>query len=94
MPVAIFEAGQSMLKSGQPSRGNGYMPDWPSWSIREASQRTGYHPEYLRQLIDQGKIEAEKVGHMWLIKIDSLKSYIKEAEEKNDARFGPHKTTR
>lgn len=90
MTVAIFEAGRSMIKSRQPYRGNGYMPDWPSWSIREASQKTGYHPEYLRQLIDQGKIEAEKVGHMWLIKIESLNGYIKEAKESGDARFGPH----
>jgi len=38
------------------------MPEWPSYTIKEASQKTGYNGEYLRRLIRQGKIEAIKVG--------------------------------
>lgn len=91
MTVAIFGASTIMLKSSHQKQGAGYMPSWASWSIREASEKTGYHPEYLRQLITDGKIEAEKLGQMWLIKIESLQAYINEAEQSNDARFGAHK---
>lgn len=65
------------------------MPAWASWSIKEASEKTGYHPEYIRQLASSGKIEAEKLGQMWLIRIDSLKRYIEEAQGADDGRYGP-----
>lgn len=91
MTVAIFEASRTMLKSNHFRQVNGYMPSWASWSIKEASEKTGYHPEYLRQLLSEGKIEGEKIGHMWLIKVSSLEDYIKEAQQSSDNRFGAHK---
>lgn len=91
MSVTIFEASPTMLQSGHLRQVTGRMPSWASWSIREASERTGYHPEYLRQLLSDGKIEGEKLGQMWLIKVESLQAYIKEAEQSNDGRFGAHK---
>lgn len=91
MLVGVFETSQPMLKSRQLNRGNGYMPSWPSWSIKEASEKTGYHPEYLRQLLSAGIIEGEKLGQMWLIKIESLEKYITDAQESSDGRFGAHK---
>lgn len=92
MTATVFESSQFVLKSGHHNdRGSTRMPDWPSWSIKEASERTGYHPEYLRQLLNKGAIEGEKLGQMWLIKIESLENYIREADESDDARFGPHK---
>ena len=33
------------------------MLDWPSYTIKEASEKTGYNEEYLRRLIREKKIE-------------------------------------
>lgn len=66
-----------------------YMPEWPSYTIKEASRKTGYNEEYLRRLIRQGKIEAVKVGPAYLIRVDSLEKYIAEMKGSDDARTGP-----
>ncbi|MBN1661047.1 MAG: helix-turn-helix domain-containing protein [Anaerolineae bacterium] len=63
------------------------MPPWPSWTIAEAAEHTGYNPEYLRRLIRNKKVNAEKVGTNWLIEIASLTSYVKELDP-TDARTG------
>ena len=65
------------------------MPTWKGWTVQEAADNTGYHPEYLRRLIRAGKIEAEKFGRMYLIKADSLQRYIDETQTEDDARTGP-----
>jgi excisionase family DNA binding protein len=65
------------------------MPEWPSYTIKEASRKTGYNEEYLRRLIRQGKIEAVKVGPAYLIRVDSLEKYLEEIEDSDDARTGP-----
>lgn len=67
----------------------GYMPEWSSYSIKEASEKTGYNEEYLRRLIRQGKIEAVKVGPAYLIRVESLDRYIEEMQATDDARTGP-----
>lgn len=83
---------QIMLKSSQPYYPwDKYMPDWPSYTIKEASQKTGYNEEYLRRLIRQGKLDAIKVGPTYLIRKDSLEKYIAEVQEDDDARTGPRK---
>lgn len=65
------------------------MPEWPSYTIKEASQKTGYNEEYLRRLIRQGKIEAIKVGPTYLIRVESVDKYIAEIQKSDDARTGP-----
>ncbi len=65
------------------------MPEWASYSIKEAAQITGYHPEYLRELIRAGRIEAVKVGQAYLIRVESLEKYVKEMQELDDGRAGP-----
>jgi excisionase family DNA binding protein len=83
---------QIMLKSSQPYHlWDKYMPEWPSYTIKEASEKTGYNEEYLRRLIRQGKIDAIKVGPTYLIRKDSLEKYIAEVQESDDARTGPRK---
>jgi excisionase family DNA binding protein len=69
------------------------MPEWPSYTIKEASQKTGYNEEYLRRLIRQGKIEAIKVGPTYLIRVDSMEKYIAEVQDSDDARTGPRTKT-
>lgn len=63
------------------------MPEWPSWSIEEASERTGYNREYLRRLIRRDKIEAVRIGPVYLIRVSSLKAYIQNLDP-SDARTG------
>jgi excisionase family DNA binding protein len=65
------------------------VPEWKALSVREAAERTGYHPEYLRRLIRRGKIEAERFGSMYLIRADSLERYVQEMNQSDDARAGP-----
>lgn len=66
------------------------MPEWATWSIEEASKKTGYNREYLRRLIRLNKIEAVKFGPAYAIRRDSLLKYIEEAEQ-IDGRGGPRK---
>ncbi len=65
------------------------MPEWPSLSIKEAAERSGYNEEYLRRLIRQCKLEAVKVGPSYLIRADSLERYLAEINTSEDGRAGP-----
>lgn len=65
------------------------MPEWASYSIKEASKKTGYNEEYLRRLIRRGKIEAVRIGPAYLIRVSSLDRYLKEMQLSGDARMGP-----
>jgi excisionase family DNA binding protein len=66
------------------------MPD--EWlTTTQAAQLIGYHPEYVRQLVKAGKIEAQKIGRDWLIQRSKLLAYIRKVS-KTGAKRGP-KTT-
>lgn len=86
-----METGETALtmiqSSPAPRRSITTMPPWPSWTIKEAAQNTGYHPEYLRRLINDGTINAVKVGTNWLIEVRSLTAYIAGLDP-TDARTG------
>ena len=58
-------------------------------TVQEAATLTGYHAEYLRLLIREGKIVARKFGPVWAIEKASLLSYLKAAEKSSDRRHGP-----
>ena len=58
-------------------------------TVREASEKTGYNPEYLRRLIRQSEIEAELVGMMYLIDPASLGAYVERMKQSDDSRAGP-----
>jgi len=72
-------------------KGENAMPEWASYSVKEASGISGYNEEYLRRLIRQGKIEAVKIGPAYLIRAESLERYIAETQTADDARTGPRK---
>jgi excisionase family DNA binding protein len=80
----------NVIKSSNcyPFRG-GTMPEWASYSIKEASQQSGYNEEYLRRLIRQGKLEAIKIGPAYLIRVESLEQYVEEMQTADDGRTGP-----
>lgn len=61
--------------------------DWIT--VGEAAQISGYHPEYLRDLLRRGKIRGKKFGSAWMVSSKSLQVYIHEAVLSSDARKGP-----
>ena len=50
------------------------MPDWIT--TQEAAELSGYHPEYVRRLAQQGKIGAARKGRDWWIDRDVLQSAV------------------
>lgn len=65
------------------------MPEWASYSIKEASRASGYSEEYLRRLCRQNKLEFIKVGPAYLIRVKSLNEYVEKMKAADDARTGP-----
>jgi excisionase family DNA binding protein len=68
------------------------MADWIS--VSEAAEITGYHPEHLRRLIRQGKLQAVRKGTMFWLDRSELSNFMQEAQESRtvDQRHGPKKT--
>lgn len=58
-------------------------------TVQEAAKLTGYHAEYLRIMIREGKIRARKFGPIWAINKPSLLKYLQFAEKSVDRRHGP-----
>ena len=58
----------------------------------QAVKISKYHPERLRELAREGKIQARKFGPVWQINRQSLLSYLKSAKRSGDARHGPRPT--
>jgi excisionase family DNA binding protein len=71
--------------------GNGekVLSDWIT--TKEAAELSGYHPVYLRELIRNGKIKAQKFGETWQVDRHSLLAFMKESENKGEKR-GPKKS--
>jgi len=53
-------------------------------TTQEAANILGFHPDYVRRLILQGKIKAEKLGQSWLIREKDLAKVTRQ-------RFPRHK---
>jgi hypothetical protein len=62
------------------------MADWITTD--EASEISGYHIVYLRELIRQAKIKAQKKGGAYWVDRLSLLEYMKEAQQSGDKRHG------
>jgi excisionase family DNA binding protein len=58
-------------------------------TVQEAAEITGYNIQYLRRLLRKGKLEAIKIGQIWLVDLVSLQEYFGSALSANDMRFGP-----
>ena len=65
------------------------MEDWITTS--EASELSGYHPDYVRKLLQSHKVDGRKWGHAWMVSYSSLLAYLKKVEERGEKR-GPKKT--
>ncbi len=63
------------------------MSDWIT--TEEAVELSGYNLEYMRRLIRNKKIEAEKKGGQYWVKRASLLEYIESSKDTDDKRIGP-----
>ena len=45
-------------------------------SLKEASEISDYHPDYLSYLIRKGKIEGKRIGRDWLTTQEALRNYL------------------
>lgn len=63
------------------------MTDWIS--VDEAADLSGYNSEYVRRLIRNEQIQAEKKGWQWWVDKKSLLEYLKTAKKSSDKRLGP-----
>lgn len=61
--------------------------DWIT--TREATKLSGYHPEYIRELIRTSKIQGRKFGIVWQIDKQSLMTYLQANTNSEDKRRGP-----
>ena len=55
----------------------------------QAAKLSGYHPEYLRELIRTKKIYGRKFGVVWQINKQSFIAYLSASKESTDKRRGP-----
>ena len=58
-------------------------------TAKNAAVTTGYNIQYLRRLLRSGTLEGIKIGHIWLIKLESLEVYFQRVETTSDRRYGP-----
>jgi len=64
--------------------------DGDEWlTVQDAAKLSGYHAEYLRLLIRDGKLNAHKFGPIWAISKFSLLAYLEIAHKSDDGRQGP-----
>lgn len=45
-------------------------------TVKEASELSGIHPQWIRDLIKDGRIKAEKFGPVWMIDRDAFLDFI------------------
>lgn len=53
-------------------------------SLKEASQISGYHQDYLSFLIRQNKLNGERIGRAWSVREDELKRFVNTKKEASD----------
>jgi excisionase family DNA binding protein len=61
--------------------------DW--LTTAEAAKLTGYHVRYLRQLINDGKIQAIKRGGIFWIDKENVQQYANEMKRLGPAKHDP-----
>jgi excisionase family DNA binding protein len=63
------------------------MADWITTT--EAAEISGYNAEYIRRLVRQGRLTAQKKGNAWWVDGKALQAYLKTAKKAADKRHGP-----
>ena len=55
-------------------------------SLPEAAEISGFNPKYLAQLAKKGRLNASKIGGIWLTTRADLESYIRSRQKKGAYR--------
>ena len=55
-------------------------------TVNEAAKLSGYNPDYIRELIRQGKIKARKFSIVWMVDRISLLAFLKKAQAMGEKR--------
>ena len=58
-------------------------------TTQAAAEFSGYHVNYLRWLIRDGRIRGRKISFLWFVHRQSLLDYIAQAQSSEDKRRGP-----
>ncbi len=58
-------------------------------TIQDATGLTGYSPKYVRQLVNQRRIPARKVGRDWLVHRDSLLAHRAQMDDMGKSKHNP-----
>lgn len=56
-----------------------------NYSTKEVAELAGVHVSYVRRLVEQGKIPAEKVSRFWVIKAVDALAWIEARKAKKQA---------
>lgn len=63
----------------------GYYGGWASMSVKDAAERIGCTEAYVRKLIDDGKIKADKDGGRWLVWSKSVGLFVRKKNGEDEA---------
>lgn len=55
---------------------------------KQAAEKLGFTPEYIRHLCSTGKIEAQKIGNTWVVDIGILKKLKRQRKRKGSIDAG------
>ncbi len=58
-------------------------------TTNQAAKLSGYHVNYIRQLVRAKKLIARKFGPVWQVSEQSLFDYLAQADQVDDKRHGP-----
>ena len=58
-------------------------------TVKDAACHSGYNIQYLRRMLRCGVLDGVKIGQMWLIDKTMFESYLQNAHQTTDKRFGP-----
>ena len=65
------------------------MPIDAEWlTVKDAAKLVNYHPERVRELIREGRVDAYKFGSVWAVSRKSLLAYVSRAHKVGEKR-GP-----
>ena len=58
-------------------------------TVKTAAKISGYNQQYLRRLLRGDVFRSKRLGQIWLIDRDDFLSYLHNAIQSEDKRFGP-----
>jgi len=59
--------------------------------VHQALKETSYSASHLTLLLREGKVQGQKIGRIWLVNLQSLKTYEAQMEAEGPKKFDPTK---